>query len=247
MTTGITFLDELFRTGIIVDKHGKKNNFHSGINPAEAEKLIEVIKIYEPKKTLEIGLAMGSSSICFLHTKKSYCTSGKHYAVDPNQFSDYNGLGLHLIHENDLAKDFILLEGRTHEVFHKLLEEKNEFDMAFIDGWHTFDYTLIDFFFIDKVLKDGGIIAFHDMYGLAKIKVLKYILSHRDYRIMYENIISEKNKAKVFKFFVWRIIKNPSLILSKYFWQFQIKSHYGLIFIQKNSAYEPKFDFYKNF
>jgi len=51
--------------------------------------------------------------------------------------------------------------------------------MAFIDGWHTFDYTFIDFFFVDQVLKDGGILAFHDMYALSKQKVLNFIKTHR--------------------------------------------------------------------
>jgi len=36
-------------------------------------------------------------------------------------------------------------------------------DFAFVDGWHTFDYTLIDFFYIDKILRSGGLVSFHSM------------------------------------------------------------------------------------
>ena len=119
--------------------------------------------------------------------------------------------------------------------------------MAFVDGWHTFDYTLIDFFYIDQILKVGGIIAFHDMYGLSKQKVLKYILTHRKYRVMKEYKISEKNKIAVLKFFIWRIIKSPLLIFSKFHWTFQTKSPYGIIFLEKLSDFEPDYNFYKSF
>jgi predicted O-methyltransferase YrrM len=245
--TNFEFLNNLYSTRSIVDNYGNEHKFDGAIEHAEAKKLIEVINCHKPKETLEIGLAMGSSALCFLYTKKMNGIHGKHYAIDPNQFSEYYGIGMQLISENNLKDDFVLLQGKTHEIFHNVLERNIHLDMAFIDGWHTFDYTLIDFFFIDKLLNVGGIIAFHDMYGLAKIKVLKYILSHRDYRIMNEHVIIEKNKVKVLKFFIWRVLKKPSLIFSKYFWLFQIKSHYGLIFIQKNSNQEPNFDFYKRF
>ena len=43
----------------------------------------------------------------------------------------------------------------------KLLEKYkyNYFDFIFIDGFHTFDYTLVDFFFSNLLLKINGIIV----------------------------------------------------------------------------------------
>jgi predicted O-methyltransferase YrrM len=247
MKTSINFLDQIFSTKKTFNIDGSIIEFNSGINPEEAIKLIQVIKIKKPINTLEIGLAMGSSAVCFLDTKKKYTDSCMHYAIDPNQFKDYEGAGVKIINDHNLFINFKLLEGKTHDVFHYFFENNIVLDMAFIDGWHTFDYTLIDFFLIDQILKPGGVIAFHDMYALSKIKVLKYILSHRDYRIMTEHILFEPNKIKTIKFLLWRIFRNPLLIFSKYFWKFQIKSPFGLIFIEKKSNFEPNFDFYKKF
>jgi len=36
-------------------------------------------------------------------------------------------------------------------------------DFAFIDGAHTFDHVLVDFFYIDRMLNVGGIVAFDDV------------------------------------------------------------------------------------
>jgi predicted O-methyltransferase YrrM len=247
MLTNIPYLDKVFLSKKTLNIEGREIPFNSGINPEEAKKLIEVINLKKPINTLEIGLAMGSSAVCFLETKKQFTNSRMHYAIDPNQFKDYDGAGVKIINDHNLSINFKLLEGKTHDVFHYFFEKNIVLDMAFIDGWHTFDYTLIDFFFIDQILRPGGVIAFHDMYALSKIKVLKYILTHRDYRIMTEHILVEPKKFKTIKFLLWRIYRNPLLIFSRFFWKFQIKSPFGLIFIEKKSNYEPNFDFYKSF
>jgi Methyltransferase domain len=52
-----------------------------------------------------------------------------------------------------------------------LLEEGIKPDFAFVDGMHTFDYAFTDFFFLDKMLKPGGVIIFDDL-GYPSIRKL---------------------------------------------------------------------------
>jgi hypothetical protein len=54
-------------------------------------------------------------------------------------------------------------------------------DFAFIDGWHTFDYTLLDFWYLDKMLEVGGVIGFDDCGFPAVLKVIQFLQSHRKY------------------------------------------------------------------
>ena len=240
-------LEKLFRGKKIKDINDQIVDFHSGINEEEAKMLIQAISDQKPAITVEIGLAMGTSAFCFCDTASKIHKDSMHYAIDPFQFTDWKGIGVKLINDAHLQNHFKLIEGKTHEVFNYFPENKIRVDMAFIDGWHTFDYTFIDFFFIDKILNDGGILAFHDMYALSKQKVLNFILTHRDYEILYKYTISEKDRWKTFKFFLWRIFHKPALIFSNYHWKFQTKSPYGIIFLRKKSSFEPNFDFYKKF
>jgi len=240
-------LIEAYRTMKIPDSNNALVEFHSGINEAEAQMLIKAINDAKATTTLEVGLAMGASAICFCDTASRISPESIHYAIDPNQFTDYGGVGYKMIKDAGLEKHLKLVEGKTHEVFHYFLENKIKLDMAFIDGWHTFDYTFIDFFFVDKVLKDGGILAFHDMYGLSKQKVLRFILTHRKYEILYEYMIREKDRVKTWKFFLWRLSKTPRLLFSWFHWKFQTKSPYGIIFLRKKSSFEPGYEFYKPF
>ena len=39
---------------------------------------------------------------------------------------------------------------------------KKPFDFIFIDGWHTFDYTLVDMFYADRLLRIGGYLLIDD-------------------------------------------------------------------------------------
>jgi len=57
-------------------------------------------------------------------------------------------------------------------------------DFAFIDGWHTFDFTLVDFFFIDRMLKVGSVVAFDDANWLAIRKVCRFVKMNLAYSVL---------------------------------------------------------------
>ena len=53
-------------------------------------------------------------------------------------------------------------------------------DFAFIDGWHTFDYAMIDFFYVDLLLKPGGVLVIDDAWSYRAIRKLAcYIVKDR--------------------------------------------------------------------
>ena len=54
--------------------------------------------------------------------------------------------------------------------------------VAYIDGWHTFDYAFLDFWYADQMLAVAGVVGFNDC-GLASIeKVIRFVLCHRKYQ-----------------------------------------------------------------
>ena len=71
----------------------------------------------------------------------------------------------------------------SHHVLPKLAAEGRKIDFAFIDGWHTFDHTLIDFFYIDEMLRVGGVIAIDDTDMPGIKKVCRFILKNRSYTV----------------------------------------------------------------
>ena len=61
------------------------------------------------------------------------------------------------------------------------MKEPHPLDFAYIDGMHTFDYVLLDFFFIDKMMSPGGVVAFNDCGWRAIHRALGFVRTHRRY------------------------------------------------------------------
>jgi predicted O-methyltransferase YrrM len=199
--------------------------------------------------TLETGVAFGASSLAICEAKRNFEATDKiHYGVDPNQSKEYGYSALVSLEKEKLDSQFRLLEGPSHLMLPRLIEDGVRLDFAFVDGWHTFDYTLIDFFLIDKMLKPGGIVAFHDMHSLSKQKVLRYILTHRKYAVLKSaKVKGNESRVKTLKFFLWRLKNRPRLLFSWFHWNYQLFNSSGLVVLKKVEGFEPDYTFYKPF
>jgi predicted O-methyltransferase YrrM len=242
-------IEKILKDGYCYDENNNKKIINDSLSYEELKAITIAMKQISAKVTVETGVANGLSTlaICdFLRNMNSIRC--KHYGTDPNQKSDYGNSAIQNLTNERLLDYFTLMEGPSHLKLPELIKNKIEVDFALVDGWHTFDYTLLDFFLIDKLLKVNGIIAFHDCHNLAKQKVLRYIETHRKY-IYRDDLIVKQNESFffTFKFFIWRLLRKPRLLFSKYFWKYQFKNSSGLVFLQKVENYEPNFDFYKNF
>lgn len=241
-------LKEMYREGFAYDLRNEKRSTGGMVSESEAKILMQLIEDTHAKTSLETGVAFGASALAICKAHKNNGGDHKHYGVDPNQFSFYGGVAIASLKKEGLSENFHLLEGPSHTMLPKLIEAGVVLDCAFIDGWHTFDYTLIDFFLIDKMLRPGGFIAFHDMYGPAKQKVLRFILSHRKYIIEKKyKVRGNEGRVRTMKFFVWRLLKYPKLLTSWYHWNYQLFNSSGLIVLRKVENYEPDYDFFKDF
>ena len=57
-------------------------------------------------------------------------------------------------------------------------------DFAFIDGWHTFDFALVDFFYVDRLLRCGGVVVLDDTDFPSVWKLCRYIITNRGYKVV---------------------------------------------------------------
>jgi predicted O-methyltransferase YrrM len=205
----------------------------------EAEQIATIISANRCKTTAETGVAFGISTLTICAAlEQSGNPLAKHFGIDPNQISEYGGAALALLREHGLEKRFTLLEGPTHLEAPRLIGKDVLLDFAFIDGWHTFDYTLLDFFLMDKLLKVKGIVGFHDSYGPAKRKVFKFLLTHRRYKRLPVRRISIIPWLKMLAAGVVRL--DPSV-------RHRLDRLPALCFFEKQECWEPNFDFYAGF
>lgn len=126
------------------------------MSPIELKKLAELIRTHHPTDVLEIGMANGTSSIVMADTLRSW--NGRLTSIDPHQTlpspTGYESAGVHAVAK--ILPHHRLIEEYDYLALSRLVEAREQFDCILIDGFHSFDLTLLDLFYADKLLAPGG-------------------------------------------------------------------------------------------
>lgn len=176
------FLKRMLYERKTIDHEGRELNVTGGIAPHEAEFMMSLIRTHGLKTCMETGVAYGVSTVAICEALSGLEGERRHYGIDPCQMIEFNGTALAALEKCGTKELFELMEGPSHQMLPMLLDKGVKLDFAFIDGWHTFDYTLIDVFYADKMLRPGGFMLVHDMQMPSKRKVWAYLKTHRRYR-----------------------------------------------------------------
>lgn len=176
-------LSEIYTTGVVRDRDGHQHRLHSNVNPLEGQFLEELVaKDPAIKRTLEIGCAYGLSS---LHLLQALATRDQahHTIVDPFQFDQWHGVGVENIERAGFS-NYALVQQRSEEFLPALAaSEPASLDLVFIDGFHTFDHTLVDLFFANRLIRVGGYIVVDDCSFSAVAKAVSYVEQYPAYQI----------------------------------------------------------------
>jgi hypothetical protein len=145
----------------------------SSINSREGNVIKGIIEKNNYKTCLEIGMANGISSFYILSNPKTTLIS-----LDPYQDKQWNNIGIKLLKEFKFIKRHKLYQKKSFVALPLLIKKKLKFDFIFIDGFHTFDYTLLDFFYSNLLLKINGTIVIDDALHHGVAKCVKFIESN---------------------------------------------------------------------
>ena len=204
-------LDEIYATGLTVDAEGNAvNPFPTSIPFETGAILYDLIREERLQQTVEIGMAYGLSTLfmCQAHRDSG---GGRHTSIDPRQSSRWSSIGLLNVEKAGLAELLRFYQAPSFEVLPQLLSEGESFDLAFIDGRHLFDYALVDFFYLDLMLKTGGLIVFDDLWMPAIAKLVSYVASNRSYEFVAPNNARSSPKLKQAARIARHVVRNPSL------------------------------------
>ncbi|MDQ3159458.1 MAG: class I SAM-dependent methyltransferase [Pseudomonadota bacterium] len=169
-------LKTMYDTQTSADSSGP---LHSNLPQSYAEALYGVVAKERPAVALEVGMAMGTSSLAMLTALQDI--GGRLISIDPTQSTAWNGKGVAAVAKAGLSHLHDLVEDYDYAALPRLLADGTVLDFAYIDGWHTFDYTLLDWWYIDRMLKPGGIVAFNDCSWPAVDRAIRFVLTHRKY------------------------------------------------------------------
>ncbi len=134
------------------------------------------------RTTIEVGCGNGISGL--------YICSGllgkddaSHIALDPFQAEDFQGRGVQNMRRAGI-EFFRHIDQFSEIALPSLLAQGAQFDMALIDGLHTADQALVDFYFLDRLIRAGGIVVFDDVSSPAVNKVVRYVATYPNYELI---------------------------------------------------------------
>jgi predicted O-methyltransferase YrrM len=176
-------IEAILQRGMVEDQDGQVYPLQYSVDAAEGEFLVQLIQS-DPTilKTLEIGCAYGMSAL-YICEGLSGRAGAYHTIVDPNQTTRWRSVGIHNLQRAGF--DFFeLIEKPSEFALADLAQQAaHTFDLIFIDGWHTFDHTLLDLFYANRLLKVGGYIVVDDCHLPAIAKAISYFSTYPAYEV----------------------------------------------------------------
>ncbi|WP_293853830.1 class I SAM-dependent methyltransferase [uncultured Alsobacter sp.] len=114
-----------------------------------------------PATVVEIGLAYGSSALAI--GEALVATGGRrHVIVDPYQESAFRDAGWTAVRGAGLEGISELLRQPSQNALPRLIEEGVVADAAFVDGSHVFHQVFVDVYFLQTLVKPGGLVILDD-------------------------------------------------------------------------------------
>lgn len=252
-----TIIEEIYQTGLVHDELGNEYQLQYHLNRSGGEKLSDLISSDDDiHKTLEIGCAFGLSSL-YICSALSIRESPKHIIIDPFQYSHFHGVGITNLKRAGF-NFFELIEKPSEIVLPELVQnEAGSFDMVFVDGWHTFDHTLLDLFYANRLIRLGAYIVVDDCLFPSVAKAVSYVSQYPAYQILShpdggahqgEDIVSFKMKLGS----IVKSIIPPSIagyLIPRYFYdRFYIRLLYSrMVVLRKVEEDKRGWDWFRSF
>lgn len=190
-------LRNMYGAKTITAPSGRIFNLSTGVSLNECEFIRSIIKSDTTIiRTLEIGCALGFSSVAICDGLDGR-NGALHTIIDPFQIKGWERLGVRNI-ENHGLSNFKLIEEYSEFALPEITRNEAEnFDLIFIDGMHTFDHTIIDLFYANRLLRSGGYIILDDTNWPAVAKAAAYFDKYPHYKVAAKVPRGKGLKAKV--------------------------------------------------
>ena len=143
--------------------------------------LYSLIAKYKPKNVLEIGTAEGYSTLCMAWAMVDHDINGKIFTIDPKPFDtpiereitweknpEHNTVSLstkelwNKFADKEWIKKIEVLTGFSGEILQKKTNELPKMDMGFIDGHHTYEAVIHDFYAFLQTASENFYLLFDD-------------------------------------------------------------------------------------
>lgn len=167
----------LDRTPFMVGRTGKQISTASMSSRNNLKTIAALLKERQPARTLEVGLALGSSALVIagLHKAGGAQPAAQHIAIDPFQSSVWDDCGVLALEKAGLASFCRVIRDFSWRALPQLYDEQQEIGLLYIDGSHLFEDVFIDLFYSARLVCLNGLVLFDDASDQHVAKVIRFV------------------------------------------------------------------------
>lgn len=177
-------LAEILRTREVMAPSGERYDLLAGVHPSIGTMLQTWVRRVEARTAIEVGFAQGISTLYICEALLEVSPTPRHIVIDPYETEAWHGTGNHNVTRAGYESIVEFHEHPSHRVLPYLELHRTSVDFAFIDGHHAFEYVLVDFFYVDKMLRVGGVVVLDDLQMPAIAKLCRFILKNQNYSLV---------------------------------------------------------------
>jgi predicted O-methyltransferase YrrM len=171
-------IDEIYQTKVVIDASGNKYELSSEVDSLEGDYLFRLISSDDSiTRTLEVGCAYGLSSLHICDALRNRLNAS-HTIIDPKQMSVWHGVGVAYLERAGIDFFNLILEPSELALPDLLRSRPEGFDLVFVDGLHTFDHTMLDLFYANRLVRVGGYIVIDDCNWESVSAAVSYYKSY---------------------------------------------------------------------
>jgi predicted O-methyltransferase YrrM len=153
------------------------------IDITEGAMLQRLVATIKPRTSLEIGCAYGVSTLFICDALAALPHKVQHIVLDPFQSTQWGGIGLKNVRDAGFGALVDFRERSSELELPSLAREGVTLDFAFVDGRHTFDQVMMEFYFLNRMLRVGGVIVFDDADRRSVNRVVRHALTYPAYTV----------------------------------------------------------------
>lgn len=187
--------------GVFVHPDGRSEALHDvKLSRSQLALIAHLAKFCTASLSIDVGFGMGSSATVICAARRALGQPFEHLAFDPYGLPEKRGSVVQAYLEDEFSTEFRRVWKRS-EIGLAL-----EFDargpgvagFVFIDGFHTFEQVLVDFYLADQLCEVGAYILFDDAHFPAIEGVVEYVRTNRpDYAVSHLPVFNTSVVKKI--------------------------------------------------
>lgn len=156
-----------------------------GYRKDDGEALLKLVVDEAAVRTIETGFCLGLSTLFICEgLLSSGDQSARHISIDPFQ-KTWKHAGVRTVRDAGIESIVDYRDAPSQVVLPALLDQhSNQFDLALIDGDHRFEGAFIDLFYMQHLVKPGGVIVVDDVWMPAVAVATGYFVTNLGFEIV---------------------------------------------------------------